>query len=206
MVLAPYRLDSGELTGFERSTDCEIPALDLICQCGMRKNKAGFALFRRSVLGDMRWEGKNLDFVFYRRAAARTRLFFVAAPAGAYHLDIDTHSMTRRRKIPSPELSVQRARVMEGFLGEFGETMLAKCPSLYGFYAYGAAVGLLLGGETTRARRPARGGGAGPPAGGAARCQPRPKYVLFYMYSLLPFSSALLWLLFSIKRALQKVL
>ncbi len=196
MVGAPYRLDDGALTGFERVEDCEIPFVDLLCQRGTRSNKSGLALLSRSAIGDTRFAGKNLDFIFYRTVASRTRFWYIIEPLGAYHLDADAASMTRARKIPNPGLSIVRARATADFLDAFGSTMMAGCPSLFGFYAYGAAVGLLLAGDT-RARTY---------AWQAARCQPRAKYILFCCFAFVPYASWMLWRLFSIRIALRRVL
>lgn len=101
--------------------------------------------------------------------------------------------MTGARKVPDLGLSITRARVLADFLDEFGQLLIEHRPLMYGFYAYGASVGLLVTGDTRRAREFARG---------AARYQPRPKYLLFYLFSLIPFSPTLARLSFSAKKML----
>ncbi len=195
MVSAPYRLPGGTLTSFDRP-DGEVSFDDYMCNLGMRDNKAALMMFRRSAIGDLRWFEKNLDFVFCRRVAAKTRHYFLSEPLAAYHTQKGgtASSMTAARKIPNKALSISRARIIADFADDFSELLIKKRPMMYGFYAYGAAVGLLLGGETSRARRLSYA---------AAKYQPRPKYKLFYLFSLIPGAGMVLGALFDVKRALM---
>ena len=196
IVGAPFRLPDGQLTGYERE-EGELPFVDQLCGRGVRGRKNGFGMLRRSLIGDTRWKVQYLQSIFFRKVASKTRTWYIAEPLGLYHFDKeDKASVTTTRNIPNPALSITRARVLVEFLDEFGAQLLANCPSMYGFYAYGASVGLLLGGEVRSARKFAHG---------ALRAQPRPWYLFFYLYSLVPFSSSLLWFLFSVKGALRKV-
>jgi glycosyltransferase involved in cell wall biosynthesis len=196
MVLAPFTTDDGNLTSFDRAEDGEIPFLDILCEKGMRAKKNGFCLLRRSAIGDIRWPTKYLQFIFYRRVAARTRTFFIAEPLGLYHFDAsDAYSVSNKRKIPDIALSIERGAVLSDFLDEFGPLLTDHRPLMYSFYAYGAAVGLLLAGKTDRARRLARE---------AARMQPRIRYVGFWIFSLLPFSSWFLRKGFVFRKSLQR--
>ncbi|HEV3245155.1 MAG TPA: glycosyltransferase family 2 protein [Candidatus Paceibacterota bacterium] len=195
LVMAPFRLDSGGLTGFDRK-DGEMPFADLLCERGVRSKKTGFCLIRRSAIGSIRWPMKNLDFVFFRRVGVRTRIYYIAEPLGVYRTEGEAGAMTRARKIPNAELSIERAKVLDEFLDEFGAMILESCPRRFGYYAYGAAVGLLLDGESARARRRARE---------ALRLQPRLRYLFFYAFAFVPFSPSLLWALFSAKRGFQDV-
>ncbi|MEK7509182.1 MAG: glycosyltransferase family 2 protein [Patescibacteria group bacterium] len=192
MCIAPFRRDDGSLTSFDRQ-EGELPFIDLLCEHGMRDTKNSFAIMRREAIGDVRFAGKNLDFIFYRRVGARTRIYFLPEPLGLYHEG--EVSMTKARKVPDIGLSIVRARVLADFLDEFGQLLIEHRPLMYGFYAYGASVGLLLAGETKRAREFARG---------AARQQPRLKYIFWSLFVSLPFSPALAWLGFSVKKVLYK--
>src|SRR3989344_1283482 len=190
MVIAPFRRDEGSLTSFDRK-EGELPFIDFLCENGMRDTKNSFAILRREAIGETRYSGKNLDFIFFRRVGVKTRIYFLPEPLGLYHEG--KVSMTTARKVPDLELSITRARILAGFLDEFGALLIKHRPLMYGFYAYGASVGLLLAGETQRARKFARG---------AARQQPRPKYILFYLFSLIPFSPVLARWGFFVKKVL----
>lgn len=196
LASAPYKLPDGSLTSFDRP-EGEVPFEEYMCNLGMRDNKAAIMMFRRSAIGDLRWYEKNLDFVFCRRVAAKTRHYFIAEPLAAYHTQKGgtASSMTAARKIPNKALSISRARIIADFADDFAELLKAKSPMMYGFYAYGAAVGLLLSGDVARARRLARD---------AAKYQPRPKYRFFFVYSLLLGASLMLGLAFDAKRALMR--
>lgn len=190
MCIAPFRRDDGSLTGFDRQ-EGELPFIDFLCENGMRDTKNSFAMMRREAIGDVRYLSRNLDFIFFRRVGARTRIYFLPEPLGLYHKS--GGSMTKARKAPDLGLSITRARVLADFLDEFGRLLIANRPLMYGFYAYGASVGLLLAGDTRRARTFARE---------AAQQQPRPKYVVWSLFSHLPFSPTLARLGFSIKKVL----
>lgn len=191
LVSAPYRLPDGSLTSFERS-EGEVPFEEYMCNVGMRDNKAAIMMFRRSAIGELRWFEKNLDFVFCRRVAAGTHHYYIPEALAAYHTQKGgtASSMTATRKIPNKSLSISRARIIADFADDYFNLLTAKSPMMYGFYAYGAAVGLLLGGDVARSRRLAKA---------AATYQSRPKYWLFYIFSLVPGSSALLRVLFIVK-------
>lgn len=188
---APYRLPDGTLTSFDRQ-EGEVPFDEYMCNHGMRDNKAAIMMFRRSAIGELRWFERNLDFVFCRRVAARTRQYFISEPLASYHTQKGgtVSSMTAARKIPNKALSISRARIIADFADDFADLLKAKSPMMYGFYAYGAAVGLLLGGDVERSRRLAKA---------AMTYQPRTKYRLFYLFSLVPGSNFLLGFLFDVK-------
>jgi glycosyltransferase involved in cell wall biosynthesis len=195
VVLSSYRLDNGELTGFDRQEDGEITFADLLCSRRTRKVKATFTMIRRSVIGDIRWKVQYLQFTFFRMVESKTRSWYIAEPLAIYHRGADAHSITKVRNVTNTRLSIERARVLSEFIELFGAQLIAGCPHMYGYYAYGASVGLLLDGQTQKARVLARE---------AARYQPNPRYRFFRFFSLLPFSPALLRASFALKRALVR--
>ncbi len=197
MVGAPFILPDGSLTGFNTTDDREISFEDQLCGRGMRAKKTGFGMIRRSLIGDIRWKVQYLQFTFFRRVASKTRLWYIAEPLGVYHFEPrDEGSVTTRRNIPDAELSIARARVLVEFLDEFGGRLMASCPSMYGYHAYGASVGLLLARQLKDARKFAYR---------ALLTQPRPRHIFLYLFTLMPFSSSVLRSLFALKGALQKV-
>lgn len=193
LVTAPYKLPDGSLTSFDRP-DGEVLFEEYMCNRTMRPNKASLMLFRRAAIGELRWFEKNLDFVFCRRVAAKTRQYYISEPLASYHTQKGgtASSMTAQRKIPNAALSISRARIIADFARDFEPLLSKNCPQLYGYYAYGAAVGLLLGGESVQARNLAYA---------AAKNQPRAKYFAFYLFSLVPGSGMLLRILFVAKRS-----
>jgi glycosyltransferase involved in cell wall biosynthesis len=195
IVTAPYRLPDGNLTSFDLP-DGEVNFEAYMCNKHMRPNKASLIMYRRSVLGDLRWFERNLDFVFCRRVAAQAKQYYIAEPLAAYHTQTGgtADSMTLKRRTPNKALSISRARIIADFADDFAPMLMKSCPRLYGYYAYGAAVGLLLAAETQKSRRFAYA---------AARNQPRLQYVLFYIFSLMPGAGWILGLLFDAKSALM---
>jgi len=190
IAAAPYKLPDGRLSSFDRP-EGEIPFEDLLCERGMRSPKGWISLIRTSAIGDIRWPLKFLQFIFFRRIASKTKVYYIPEPLGLYYLDPkDKGSVTNTRKAPNLALSIQRAKVLDAFLGDFCPTLTKNCPQMYGFYAYGAAVGLTLGGETKKSRVLAYA---------AWRNQPRPKYFMFYVLTCLPGASAICRMLFSRK-------
>lgn len=179
LVLAPYVMEKdGSLSAFERTVSGELPFTDLLCEVGVRKHKGGFFMVRKSVVGSTRWEVPYLMFLFLRYVGKRTRIYYIAEPLGIYHFLMQAQSVSRLRRKPNQDLSIRRSRALVRFLDEFGDDLLRDCPSHYSWYAYGAAVGLLLDGKTKEARRY---------AGRAARYQPRSvRYVSFFLFSWLP--------------------
>ncbi len=194
IAAAPYRLPDGRLSSFDRP-EGEIPFEDLLCERGMRSPKGWISLLRMSAVGGTRWPLKFLQFIFFRRIASNTRVYYIPEPLGLYYLDPkDKDSVTNTRKAPDLKLSIQRATVLAAFLDDFGGKLTKNCPQMYGFYAYGAAVGLLLGGDMKKARTLARA---------AWRNQPRPKYLLLYVVSCIPGATIVWRILFRSKNVLS---
>jgi hypothetical protein len=187
LVMAPYRLLSGELTGFDWP-EGEVPYSTYLCECGVRRHKPVVSFVRRQVVGDLRWETKYLQALWYHYLASKTKVYYLAEPLGIYHFDPgDRASVTNTRRRPDAALSIERGRVLAKFLDRFRADLARNCRPRIGYYAYGAAVGMLLAGETASARRLARE---------AVASQPRLRYRLLYIGTLLPFGSALLSLAF----------
>lgn len=195
MVSAPFRLPSGELTSFNRNTEGYIAFEDMICERNIRRHKQGFALFRRSAIGDIRWPTKYVQFIFFRRVAKKGKRYFLPEPLGIYHFMSDDQVITKvRRKVNIP-VSIARSRAIADFLDEFGADILQYCPEQYGHFAYGAAIGLLLGGERVKARILAKD---------AVKSQSgNSRYRLLSLLSSIPFSSYILLGSFHLRRLFE---
>lgn len=194
LVSAPFKTERGELTGFERKNDSFIDYPELLCEKHVRRLKTGFAMARKSLIGNTGFAMQNLDFIFYRRLAKKTKMYFIAEPLGIYHIDENKNSLHKSRKAPNIELSIKRGKALADFLNEFGNDIIKFCPENYGFYAYGAAVGMLLAGKKSEAIKLARD---------AAKHTPKIRYNLFYMLTILPLSPLILRFLFRVKRLLK---
>lgn len=195
LVLAPYRMFTGGLTGFEKVSG-EMHLADLLCGTGARQQKTCLTAVRRTVIGDIRWEGKNLDFIFAWRIASRAKTFYLAEACGIYHVEANAASMTSLRKIPNVELSIHRSKAIARALRDFGPIILKNCAPRYGYYAYGAAVGHILSGDIEEGRALAHE---------ALLRQPRARYRALYVLSLIPGSAHILRSLFSTKKYAQKI-
>jgi len=194
---APYRTNTGELTSFDRSVPGIISYEDLLCERCVRPKKGGFVMIRKSVMGDIRWVMQNLDFIFFRKLARKTKLYFWPEPLGIYHLSESIISLHKKRNIPNVKLSIKRGRALADFLKEFGQDILKFCPTNYSYYSYGAAVGLLLDKNKKEAIHLAKL---------SVKYNPRKwHYRLFYIFSKLPFSSFLLRVLFAMKCLFIKI-
>lgn len=195
---APYLTDTGELTSFAFAEAREIKYEELLCGCHRAKYKNGLAIIRKKVIGDIRFVEQNLDFIFYRKISKKTKFYFFNKPLGIYNIsknlqnkDSDALNITYKRKIPNIKLSISRARALDNFLQEFSADLLKFCPKKYSSYAYGSAVGLLLGKQKNKAIKYA--------FKAFQNDYKRLKFFFFFIFSILPFSSSLLRFLFHLK-------
>jgi len=198
MVSAPFRIGAtNELSGYRQAESGYIAFEDTLCERILNKEKNGFVMSRKTAIGDSRFAMQNLDFIFYRRVAKRTKNYFLATPLGIYHLDRNQSSLHLLRNKPNPELSIKRGRALLEFINEFRGDLLVHCPKKLGSYAYGAAVGLLLAKERHKAIELSRL---------AASVDPRSSYRLYAFFTKIPASSYLLIALFRLKGLLWKIL
>jgi len=165
---------------------------------GKRPRHAEVISVLRSAVGDVRFKSRGVDFMFYAEILGNTHsdIYYIHESCGRIFLESDMLSLTSARRRLNGPLSLERGPILADFLDTYGRLYIEYSPALYGSYAYGASVGLLLARKSKRAREFAYD---------AARYQPRARYWGFYMFSLIPFSSALLRVLFAIKGRLQKV-
>lgn len=191
-VSAAFQTQDGALTGWDRLDSCYIPYEEVLCERGHRQYKNSFAMMRHSAIGGSRYVAPNVDFIFFRHVAkAARKIFFINEPLGIYHISNDPSSLHITRRVPNIERSIMRAQALETFVCDFENDFCKYCPKNLGPYAYGAAVGLLLDGKQWRAVQQAYK---------AARFSFRANYLLFFLFTLLPLSTALLRLLFRLKQ------
>ena len=191
---APYVLDSGELTGYNYQESCYIKFTDVLCERSLRRIKNCFVMIRREIIGDIRWRAPYLHFIFYRRIAKNTKIYFLPEVLGKYHMLNDPEAETQRRRKPNIKLSIDRAEELAVFIDEFKEDFIKNCPSCISNYAYGSSVGLLLANKKRKAINHA-----------FLSFKYKFNFKNFYFYFIiLPFSPAMLRGLFNLKRLLLK--
>lgn len=166
--------------------------------CGKRPKEAELISVKKEAISDTRFKSRNIDFMFYNEILGRTRgkVHFVSECTGRIRLESDALSLTIKRRKSSSALSKQRAPFIADFLDSYGAIYKEHCTSAYASYAYGASVGLLLLGNYSRARRFAKE---------AFTFDSNIRSRLYYVFTMLPFSSPLLSLAFTVKEVLQKV-
>ena len=190
VISAPFKTQTGLMTGFERTSGpMEYPVI--LCGIGEREIKNGLIAIRREILGDVRFVAPNLDFVFYRKLAKKTTFYYIEEALGQYNISTDQNSLHNKRKIPNVKLSIVRAGALVDFLKEFGNDIIKHCPNNYGYYAYGASIGLLLEGRKKE---------TGLLMNTAIKYQPSFfQYKLVKLLAIIPFSRLILRFLFFLK-------
>jgi glycosyltransferase involved in cell wall biosynthesis len=193
MFSAPYSCN-GLLTGLDLSESGYVAYEDLLCTRYAKRNKVGLGVIRSDVAKKHRFVEQNLDFIYFRRVMKEAPVFYIAEPVALYHLADNAGALHVTRKKPNEALSMRRAKELDIFLKEFRSDYLRYCPKIYGNYAYGAAVGLLLSGEkkqaVLRSFESLRYGGV------------TLRFLAFFILTLLPFSSLILKSLFRVKRSI----
>ena len=190
LVLGAFiKNNSQQLTGFDVRENKYIEYQDYLCGKEMSKYKNQFVMIRGDIIGNTRYVMQNLDFIFFRRIAKKTKVFFMASPVGIYHIDNNEDSLHKKRNKLNLNLSIKRAIELDLFLDEFGKDIISMCSKNYSTYAYGAAVGLLLNNKKRQAIKRAIE---------AYKYTRQTKYLIFMIFTMTPFSSVLLRFLFKL--------
>ncbi|PIR03757.1 MAG: hypothetical protein COV59_03730, partial [Candidatus Magasanikbacteria bacterium CG11_big_fil_rev_8_21_14_0_20_39_34] len=151
VFFAPFSVNgTKELSGFNMKKEGYVNYQDYLCERNMHIKKGQFFMIRKRYMGDIRWAMQNLDFIFFRRLARNTKMYFYPLPLGIYNIVNNAETLHVRR--PNKELSKKRAIAMDLFIKEFRTDLEKYCPYMLGTYAYGAAVGLLLAGMKKKSR------------------------------------------------------
>lgn len=154
VVSAPAILKRGsEVIRFLERTEGFISVEKLICRYLPHNEKV--RLVRSSVMKEVRYVSRNIDFVVGPRLANRGPWFHVNEPLGEVSVD-GPDSLTRKRRSFDPIRSMDRSKHLLSFLQEFGDTMRENCPEYYASHAYGASLGLFLDGDEKNSRYYAR--------------------------------------------------
>lgn len=102
--------------------------------------------------GAVRYRGRNLDFMVNSELAECGTWIHTQQPLGTHYLLSDENSLTRKRRVPNVDRSMERAPHLITYLDRFGDRLCASCPSRYAAHAYGASLGLILLGKKKEAR------------------------------------------------------
>jgi len=109
-------------------------------------------LIRSRSLGDVRYESRNLDYIFMTKLSNRCEWIHVDKLLANVYLESDDASLTLHRKKKSLQNSIERARVIGPFLKRYKHEYVTHAPAAYGNIAYGAALGYLLANDRFNAR------------------------------------------------------
>ena len=148
-----------------------------------------FWIVRTQYLGQNRFKAANLDFVFVDRLFKTCGAWYhLDHYIGEYYIQSDKQALTSVRKKANPKLSIARAQALAEYLEEFFDDFKRLMPHHLANVAYGAGVGMLLDGQWRVGVRHAYY---------AFRYWPnRPKYMLFFLFALLPLSPVMLRFIF----------
>lgn len=196
-IIAPYYWGEGEeLTGWDIKESRIVPFEEILCGTSAKGRKGGFIAFKRSLVGDLRWNVPYLQFVFFRRLQSKTETYFLSKPLGRYHFLNDATSVSVIRKIPNIEMSIRKAEEMDAFLNEFGAVLIKHSPQRYGIFAGGAMIGFLFGGNKPKALYYSK----------SAYINNRNSrsLVLYVLCLMMPISSYFLRIIFSVRKFLMK--
>lgn len=189
VVSAPTRVHvAGELLKIPSIPEGNLSLTTIAC-ARMPKYKL-VRLVRVQTGGHVRYKSKNLDFMVNTELAASGPWIHTARPLGDHFVMSDRHSLTRARRLPNADSSVNRTPHLVEYLESFGDMLLQACPNMFAAHVYGATLGLLLSGQIAEARNMARRMQAVRPRN--LRCQ------LLYWYSFMPFASPLLHVMYKI--------
>ncbi|MCB1116828.1 MAG: glycosyltransferase family 2 protein [Chlamydiia bacterium] len=153
---------------------------------GRRPQDAEIIAVKRNLIDDVRFRSRGIDFMFYIEILEKSgsNIAYINETCGEVFLESDSMSLTIQRKKMNVALSIERGPVLDAFLLKHRYLYLvADARDKYAGHAYGAAVGLLLGGNKRRALWN---------AWQAFLYSWRGRYFLFFAFSVLPFSSKLM--------------
>lgn len=145
--------DSDEIAGMNLTEPGWVTYPDILRETFVRPNKAGFGMFRKTLIGETRFAMQNLDFIFFRHLARKASLYYIPEPLGIYYRSpSDSGALHLTRLAPNTERSIKRGHALAQFLKDFRDDFMRYCPQKYSGYAYGAGLGLLLDGQQQSAR------------------------------------------------------
>ena len=106
---------------------------------------------KRELYRNARYRSRNLDFMVNAYLARQAPWYHLKEPLGILHID-NADSLTRARKKRSATRAIARAEHLANFVEDFGSILQKAEPKRLAAYAYGAALGFSLAGNSERAR------------------------------------------------------
>ncbi len=149
---------------------------------GGRPRDAEIIGIKKECIGSVRFRSRGIDFMFYIEILgnSNTEIAYINEIGGYVFLESDELSLTKLRKKMNVYLSQERGPILDSFLSEYKTLYFeAQAYKKFSGYAYGAAVGLLLGGKHFKAIKR---------AWHAFYFSKRFGYLIFFLFTLLPFA------------------
>lgn len=149
---------------------------------GKRPRDAEIIAIHKDLIGDTRFCSRGIDFMFYIEVLARYggEIAYINQTCGRVFLESDELSLTKKRKKMNRMLSRERGEIFDVFLPKYKHLYFeAGVEKKYAAYAYGAAVGLLLNRKKGKAIQW---------AWEACRYSKNVTFIVFFLFSLVPFS------------------
>jgi glycosyltransferase involved in cell wall biosynthesis len=154
---APARLLYGGVPDPEQGAGAggAVPLEGVLC-----KSRVGSAekvrLARAAAMRDVRYGERHLDFLVNVALAERGPWVRLAEFLGEVEAGDRPGSLTAGRRRRDPAAAFRRGQALAPFVERHGAAMRRSCPARLAAYEWGAAWGLLLGGDAPRARALAR--------------------------------------------------
>jgi len=150
-------------------------------------------LSKASHVGQVRYVGRNLDFMFNSALAECGPWYQLDEYVGDHFLQSDIFSLTSVRRKPHVQYSIERVVYLGEYLFKYKQIMIGHNPGKYAAYSYGASLGFLLSGDNIKARHYAHE---------AFTYQKKLSYKFLCMLTYVPGGAFILKILFLLKRVL----
>lgn len=119
--------------------------------CKFFGNNEKIRVSRRECFTSVQYRSRNIDFMVNVELAVQGPWYHIHEYLGTVYIASDGVSLTKKRKQKNKLLSIERAHYLDAFLTTYGY-LYKDCMQRYADNAYGAALGFLLEGDTTKAR------------------------------------------------------
>ncbi len=159
--------------------------------CKHLPNNEKVRVVRSKIFKHVRYKARNIDFIVNCELASFGKWYHFSEELGDLYLESDKYSLTKERKKTNVKRSIERFVHIVEYLNRFGTLLKNNCPGRYAAHAYGASVGLLLSGKNKQARIYA--------FNASKYSDWSLKYVVFALFTYLPFSSRILYILIKVK-------
>lgn len=108
-------------------------------------------LVRSASVKNLRFEGRNQDFIFADHVASQCRWYHLDEYLAKINILADEQALTKQRKVPNIAWAIERTEPLLRYLDDFHAPLRACAPKRLAQCTYGAMIGLLLSGDRKRA-------------------------------------------------------